>query len=103
MLVLVALFPFGASATQAESIPEVLGSAESETSTQAPFVPEQPTTTDEPPPIVEVLPPESIPEATDQTQLQNIQVLLMYICGIAIFWTVVDGGKLMYRFFNMFF
>lgn len=36
-------------------------------------------------------------------RLEQIQVLLMYLCGIAIFWTFVECGKLIYRFFNMFF
>ena len=51
--------------------------------------------------------PDPIPDVTAevsyQERLEDIQVLLMYLCGMAIFWTFVGCGKLLYRFFNMFF
>lgn len=59
------------------------------------------TVTDELSPSVEE--PEPPQEDTYTERLEDIQVLLMYLCGIAIFWAVVECAKLLYRFFNMFF
>ena len=49
------------------------------------------------------LTPDSTTEVSYQERLEDIQVLLMYLCGMAIFWTFIGCGKLLYRFFNMFF
>lgn len=37
------------------------------------------------------------------SSLDDIQMLLMYICGVLFFWTVVCIIYGLYRFFNMFF
>lgn len=61
---------------------------------------EEQSSTSEIPPLTAPIAPI---EAPYTQQLANIQTLLMYICGFAIVWSLVGAGKLIYRFFNMFF
>ena len=87
LLFLVVGIPFHALALEEEPATEILP----ELVTEEVVVPQ-------PDPI-----PDVTTEVSYQERLEDMQVLLMYLCGMAIFWTFVGCGKLLYRFFNMFF